>query len=251
MSKAIRVVLADDHALVLEGLRSLLAHEADILVIATATDGERLLDAVQRFSPDVVVVDVRMPYLDGIACLERIRAAHTHTRVLLITAFDDPDTLRAVMMAGPDGLLLKCDPPEQVAAAIRQVMAGQLVFPAAARSSLRTPATQAPDIQLSARVGCVGAGGRGAQQHRDHTPIAHQRQHREIPPAKHLSKPRRFQIAPKPAAGTSAGSTPVRTPGSNFSAPFDLRPKLIVEGRRLTYIFDPNVPCPRLLGAYW
>lgn len=151
MTKAIRLVLADDHALVLEGLRSLLAHEEDILVIATATDGERLLDAVQRFNPDVVLVDVRMPYLDGVACLERIRSTHPHTRVLLITAFDDPDTLRAVIMAGPDGLLLKCDPPEQVAAAVRQVMAGQLVFPAAARHWLRTSAKPAPDIQLSAR----------------------------------------------------------------------------------------------------
>jgi len=151
MMKAIRVVLADDHALVLEGLRSLLAQEEDIGVIATATDGERLLDAVARFSPDVVVVDVRMPYLGGIACLERIRASHPSTRVLLITAFDDPETLRTVITAGPDGLLLKCDPPEQVAAAIRQVMAGQLVFPAAARSWLRMPVKQEPEIQLSTR----------------------------------------------------------------------------------------------------
>ena len=151
MTKAIRVVVADDHALVLEGLRSLLTQEEDIGVIATATDGERLLDAVARFAPDVVVVDVRMPYLDGIACLERIRATHPRTRVLLITAFDDPETLRTVITAGPDGLLLKGDPPEQVVAAIRQVMAGQLVFPSAARGWLRTPARQEPQIQLSAR----------------------------------------------------------------------------------------------------
>ena len=126
---SIRVVVADDHALVLEGLRSMLTHEPDIRVIATASDGERLLDAIQRFTPDVVLVDLRMPYMDGLACLEEIRRRHPQTRVLLITAFDDPQTMHEVLAAGPDGLLLKCDPPDQVAYAIRQVMNGQLVFP--------------------------------------------------------------------------------------------------------------------------
>jgi len=69
MDKRIRVVLADDHALVLEGLRSLLTAEPDIIVIATATDGERLLDAVERFQPDIVVSDIRMPYWDGLNSL--------------------------------------------------------------------------------------------------------------------------------------------------------------------------------------
>src|SRR5215213_5135038 len=105
---SIRVVLADDHALVLEGLRSMLTHEPDIRVIATASDGERLLDAIQRFTPDVALVDLRMPYMDGLACLEEIRCRHPQTRVLLITAFDDPQTMHAVLAAGPDGLLLKC-----------------------------------------------------------------------------------------------------------------------------------------------
>lgn len=151
MTNSIRVVLADDHALVLEGLRSMLTHEPDIRVIATASDGERLLDAIQRFTPDVVVVDVRMPYMDGLACLDEIRRRHPQTRVLLITAFDDPQTMRAVLSAGPDGLLLKCDPPDQVAHAIRQVMTGQLVFPQAARQWLRAPTRGAAPVELSAR----------------------------------------------------------------------------------------------------
>ena len=92
MTKPIRVIIADDHALVLEGLRSLLHQHDDIRVLATATDGERLLDAMQRFTPDVAVVDVRMPYLGGLACLDRIRQEFPETRVLLITAYDDPDT---------------------------------------------------------------------------------------------------------------------------------------------------------------
>jgi DNA-binding NarL/FixJ family response regulator len=151
VSHTIRVVLADDHALVLEGLRSLLAGQPDFHVIATATDGERLLDAVRRFLPDVVVSDVRMPYMDGLTCLEHIRRENPETRVLLITAFDDAESLRSVVAAGPDGLLLKCDPPEQVVAAIRQVMAGQIVLPSAARAWLRPTVSTAPQIQLSAR----------------------------------------------------------------------------------------------------
>jgi DNA-binding NarL/FixJ family response regulator len=151
MINSIRVVLADDHALVLEGLRSMLTHEPDIRVIATASDGERLLDAVERFTPDVALVDVRMPYMGGLACLEAIRQRFPQTRVLLITAYDDAQTLHEVLTAGPDGLLLKCDPPDQVAYAIRQVMIGQMVFPRAARHWLRAPVRTPAPVALSAR----------------------------------------------------------------------------------------------------
>ena len=125
--------MADDHALVLQGLRSLLALEEDIRVVATATDGERLLEAVARFQPDVVVCDVQMPYMDGLTCLAEIRRTRPETRVLFITAFTDGETLRAAVSAGADGLVFKSDSPEQTVLAIRQVMAGQLVFPVAVR----------------------------------------------------------------------------------------------------------------------
>lgn len=150
MAEKIRIVLADDHALVLEGLRSLLAAVSDMHVVATATDGERLLDAVRRFSPDVALADIHMPYLDGLACLDKIRRMNPETRVLFLTAYSDGHTLRSVLMAGADGLLLKTDPPEQVIQAIRQVMAGQLVFPAAARRWLHLPQPE-PAIELSER----------------------------------------------------------------------------------------------------
>lgn len=133
MPEIIRIILADDHALVLEGLRSLLAAEDDIQVIASATDGERLLDAVARFKPDVVITDIQMPYMDGLTCLAHIRRSHPTTRVLLLTANPDGETLQAVLASGADGLLLKTDAPQLAVQAIRQVMAGQLVFPAVAR----------------------------------------------------------------------------------------------------------------------
>ena len=151
MNKSIRVVLADDHALVLEGLRSLLAAEPDILVIATATDGERLLDAVERFHPDVVVTDIHMPYLDGLTSLQTIRQRQPAIYILLLTAYSDSDTLRAALQARADGLLLKSDPPERVAEAIRQITSGQLVFPAAARHWLSGSQPATPGITLSER----------------------------------------------------------------------------------------------------
>jgi DNA-binding NarL/FixJ family response regulator len=129
----IRIVLADDHALVLEGLRALLAAEPDLHVVATATDGERLMEAVRRFTPDVVAMDLQMPFMDGLTCLQHIRAEELPVRVLVISAFGDAQSLRAAVEGGADGFALKTDPPEMTLAAIRQVAAGHLVFPEAVR----------------------------------------------------------------------------------------------------------------------
>lgn len=149
--KPIRVVLADDHALVLEGLRSLLTAEPDIQVVAEAMDGERLLEVVEHYQPDVVVADIQMPHIDGLTCLERIRHQGLDTRVLILTAYTDGQTVQAVLAAGADGLLLKTDPPEQTAQAIRQVMAGQLIFPATARRLLAGTSPKKPPVTLSER----------------------------------------------------------------------------------------------------
>jgi PAS domain S-box-containing protein len=133
MAERIRIVLGDDHAVVLSGLRALFEAEPDFRVVATATDGEQLRRAVERCRPDVAVVDVKMPVMDGLSCLEHIRRTSPETKVLMLTAFADGPTLQAILRAGADGLLLKCDPPDQAVQGVRQVMAGALVFPAAAR----------------------------------------------------------------------------------------------------------------------
>ncbi|MCA9954537.1 MAG: response regulator transcription factor [Anaerolineales bacterium] len=150
-STPVSVILADNHALVLEGLRSLISAEEDIHVLATASDGERLLDAVKRFNPDVVITDLQMEYLDGLGCLAQIRQLCPQTRVLILTAYTDGQTMQSVLRSGADGLLLKTDPPEQAALAVRQVMAGQMVFPAAARRWLHQPAPAQPAVALSER----------------------------------------------------------------------------------------------------
>ena len=148
----LRVVLADDHALLLEGLRVLIGAEPDLLVVATATDGERLLDAVRRFRPDVAVVDFKMPYMDGPTCIRKIRAEGCAVRVVVLSALSDALSMREAIEAGADGFVLKTDPPQATLAAIRQVASGQMVFPQGARRWL----TPGPETErLSDREAAV------------------------------------------------------------------------------------------------
>ena len=132
--KPMRIVLADDHELVLEGLRSLLESEADMEVLATATAAEQLVDVVRRHRPDLVVLDLEMGEAGGgLSCLERIKGEHPGLRVLVLTAYSDGESMRAALEGGADGYALKTEPPQQTVASIRQVHRGHLVFPLAAR----------------------------------------------------------------------------------------------------------------------
>jgi len=148
----IRVVLADDHELVLEGLRAVLQHEPDIEVVAAVTDGRQLMEAVRTLKPDLVVLDIRMPYGDGLTCLQKIREEGLDIRVLILTAFDDRESVRRAFELGVDGFALKTEPPQQTVAAIRQVLHGHMVFPRTAARWLgvgrQSPASEDP---LSAR----------------------------------------------------------------------------------------------------
>ena len=130
---ALRIVIADDHPLVLEGLHGLLAGEPDMNVVATATDGERALDAARRFLPDLLILDLEMPFMGGFECLRKIRAAELPVRVLVLSAFGDAHSLRTAIEHGADGFALKTGAPEATLAAIRQVAHGHLAFPQAAR----------------------------------------------------------------------------------------------------------------------
>jgi DNA-binding NarL/FixJ family response regulator len=150
-SNTLRVIIADDHPLVVEGLHGLVGGEPDIDVVATATDGERALDAVRRFQPDLLIIDLEMPYMRGTACLQQIRAEGLSVRVLVLSAFSDAHTLREAIEAGADGFALKTGAPEATLAAIRQVAHGQLVFPQAARRWLTDSQKRAPSNELTDR----------------------------------------------------------------------------------------------------
>jgi len=132
-NKHIRVVLADDHELVLEGLRGLLANEPDLEVVGTAQDGASLLALINQNKPDVAVIDLQMPAPDGLSCLAEIRRRNLPVRVLVLTAFSDGESIQSALEKGADGLAFKTAPPRQTVEAIRQVGLGYLVFPPAAR----------------------------------------------------------------------------------------------------------------------
>lgn len=165
--RIIRILLADDHALVLEGLRGLLAAEPDMQVIAAVQDGKALLDAVRANPPDVVVLDLQMPYVSGMSCLQRIRQEDLPARVLVLTAFADGESMLQALEYGADGFALKTDDPAQTVAAIRQIAHGQIVFPRALRQWLLDHPKDTPEQNLSERerevLSCVAEGMTNAQ----------------------------------------------------------------------------------------
>lgn len=136
MSKRLRVILADDHELVLEGLRGMLVSEPDMEVVATATDGASLLAALASHAADVVVMDLQMPAPEGLNCLAEIRQRALPVRVMVLTAFGDGESIQFALENGADGFALKTAPLRQTIDAIRQVGHGNLVFPPAARKWL-------------------------------------------------------------------------------------------------------------------
>lgn len=124
---SLRVALADDQALVRGGLRALLEHQG-IVVVFEALDGGDLLDKLVRESVDVVLSDIRMPGVDGIDALLRLRERGDHTPVLLLTTFDDSDLLLRATDAGAQGFLLKDAAPEDLRDAIVRVAAGETLL---------------------------------------------------------------------------------------------------------------------------
>jgi DNA-binding NarL/FixJ family response regulator len=136
---AARIVLADDHALVLEGLKALLDSEDDMEVVATATSGAGLLDAVRSRRPDVAVVDLQLGDVNGLECLDRIVAEKLPVKVLILTADTDPRVMRSAWERGAAGFAMKSEPPRQTVATIRQVARGQMVFPLATRQASSGP----------------------------------------------------------------------------------------------------------------
>jgi DNA-binding NarL/FixJ family response regulator len=130
----IRVVIADDQDLVREGLRMMLDSETDIEVVGEAANGREALDAARTHDPDVVLMDVRMPELDGLEATARLVGSNARSRVLMLTTFDLDEYVYRAMKAGASGFLLKDANREQLAAAVRVVAAGEaLLAPAITR----------------------------------------------------------------------------------------------------------------------
>ncbi|MFT4110684.1 response regulator [Propionicimonas sp.] len=133
----IRVLLADDQALVRGALAALLNLEPDLEVVAEVGSGEAVLDAVRREHPDVALLDVEMPGMDGIAAAAAVRAEFPGVRVLIVTTFGRPGYLRRALRAGASGFVVKDTPAARLADAVRRVHAGlRVVDPVLAADSL-------------------------------------------------------------------------------------------------------------------
>jgi DNA-binding NarL/FixJ family response regulator len=124
----IRVLVADDQSMVRAGFRMLLSHEEDIEVVAEASNGLEAVDKATRFRPTVILMDIRMPELDGLQATRRILAADGSARILVLTTFDLDEYVYEALRVGASGFVLKDDPPEQLLAAIRIVADGDALL---------------------------------------------------------------------------------------------------------------------------
>ena len=124
----IRVLVADDQSMVRAGFRMLLADEQDIEVVAEAENGREAVEKTVRFNPDVILMDIRMPELDGLQATRRILAEDNGARILILTTFDLDEYVYEALGAGASGFVLKDDSPEQLLAAIRTVAAGEALL---------------------------------------------------------------------------------------------------------------------------
>ncbi|MFF4939016.1 response regulator [Micromonospora sp. NPDC000729] len=139
MTEPIRLLLADDQALVRGALAALLSLEPDLTVVAEVSRGDEVVPEALRIGPDVALLDVEMPGLDGVAATAALRAALPSCRVLVVTTFGRPGYLRRAMEAGANGFVVKDTPARQLADAVRRVHAGlRVVDPALAAETLAT-----------------------------------------------------------------------------------------------------------------
>ena len=170
MREKITVIVADDHPLVRDGIVHLLKKRPDFEVVGQAADGEEAVKLVNEKSPDVVVIDIEMPKIDGLDATRQIKAVHPETSVLVLTVHDGEEYIAALLEAGADGYLLKTTYGEELVQAIRAVRLGEFVLdtqigPKVFRAFTLRPNKPAPlntGEQLSSReMAVVKLAGRG------------------------------------------------------------------------------------------
>jgi len=155
----IRILIADDHTMVREGTRQILEQEPDLNVVAEAADGEQAVRLTGSFRPDVAIIDIAMPGVDGVEATRQIKALYPDTAVMILTAYDDDQFVFGLLEAGAAGYLLKSVRGRELIDAVRRIHAGESVLhPAVARKVLNRfaapagkPADQEPSEVLSKR----------------------------------------------------------------------------------------------------
>ena len=162
MKKVIRLLITDDHPVVRAGLEGMLSGQPDMEVIGEANDGAEAVELVDRLQPDVVLMDLRMPLMEGVAATGEIKALHPEIQILVLTTYDsDADILRAVE-AGATGYLLKDAPREELYEAVRAASQGKALFAPAVADKLMRRIREPRRETLSHReievLGCVRRG---------------------------------------------------------------------------------------------
>jgi NarL family two-component system response regulator LiaR len=159
VAESISVLIVDDHAVVREGLRSFLELQDGIEVVGEAADGEAAVRAAEAWSPDVVLMDLVMPRLDGVGAMRELRRRLPTARVIVLTSFPDDDRLLPAIQAGAAGYLLKNADPKEVVRAVRAAHAGDALLDpgVAARlvAAISQPPGAAPAERLTPREGEV------------------------------------------------------------------------------------------------
>ncbi|WP_329107836.1 response regulator transcription factor [Micromonospora sp. NBC_01699] len=161
----IRVLLVDDDALVRAGLSMILGGADDLRVVGEVADGAEVAAAVAAYAPDVVLMDIRMPRVDGLAATEALRQAPAPPEVLVLTTFDADEHVLRALRAGASGFLLKDTPPAEIVRAVRRVAAGEATLSPAVTRRLIAYATGPGPVAEGART--AGGGRSGADGRRD------------------------------------------------------------------------------------
>ena len=160
MSEKIRILVADDHAVVREGLIALINTERDMIVIGEAADGIEAVARVKELRPDLILMDLMMPHMDGIQAIQEIKKVNPHARILVLTSFAEDRMLFPAIKAGAQGYLLKDSSPHDLIQAVRDVYLGQSsLHPAVARKLVgelqrppQLPPTEDPLTEREAEI---------------------------------------------------------------------------------------------------
>ncbi|MPZ88863.1 MAG: response regulator [Nitriliruptorales bacterium] len=162
MTERIRVLIADDHPVVRDGIRAMLGTQPDLEVVGEATTGREAIQLARDLQPDVVLMDLQMPHVDGATATAQIRARDPHANILVVTTYDTVSDITRAIDAGATGYLLKDTPREQLFAAIRSAACGESVLsPAIATRVLARMRTPQPDMLSGREIDVLTAVARG------------------------------------------------------------------------------------------
>jgi len=154
----VRIVIADDHPIVRVGLKKLLLLEDDFEIVGEAGDGREVLEKVQELDPDVLLLDLRMPNLDGLSALQALQQSNKHTRVIVLTASEDKNEFVQAMKLGCSGIVLKQTAPDLIVKSIRKVHAGEIWLDS------HTTAAVMRQFQTGTEANSMAPGGKGRER---------------------------------------------------------------------------------------